>query len=163
MARSGGPPGYFASFKILDASGQALTSTNKCLRLGQMSNIILSSSLNLVPAMILITLVCACGPTTQDPSKQSTRPLSNQTRFRCEGKKRCSEMSSCEEATFYLQNCPGTEMDGDGDGVPCESQWCGRSGGRHHSSILNRERVIRGGGAKSIAALWDGLAVQPFN
>ncbi|MFN2513735.1 MAG: excalibur calcium-binding domain-containing protein, partial [Pyrinomonadaceae bacterium] len=34
--------------------------------------------------------------------------------------------SSCEEATFYIQNCPGTEMDGDGDGVPCESQWCGR-------------------------------------
>lgn len=21
---------------------------------------------------------------------------------------------------------PGTEMDGDGDGVPCEKQWCGR-------------------------------------
>jgi hypothetical protein len=45
--------------------------------------------------------------------------------FRCEGKTRCSEMHSCEEATFYLRNCPGTKMDGDGDGVPCESQWCG--------------------------------------
>ena len=46
--------------------------------------------------------------------------------FRCEGKTRCSQMSSCEEATFYLQNCPGTEMDGDRDGIPCESQHCGR-------------------------------------
>jgi hypothetical protein len=45
--------------------------------------------------------------------------------FRCEGKTRCSQMSSCEEATFYLQHCPGTEMDGDKDGVPCESQHCG--------------------------------------
>lgn len=46
--------------------------------------------------------------------------------FRCEGKTRCSQMSSCDEATFYLQNCPGTEMDGDRDGVPCESQHCER-------------------------------------
>lgn len=45
--------------------------------------------------------------------------------FRCEGKTRCSEMISCEEATFYLKNCPGTRMDGDDDGIPCESQHCG--------------------------------------
>jgi len=45
--------------------------------------------------------------------------------FRCEGKVFCSEMRSCEEAKFYLRNCPGTKMDGDGDGVPCEKQWCG--------------------------------------
>lgn len=45
--------------------------------------------------------------------------------FECRGKRYCSEMSSCEEATFYLRNCPGVEIDGDGDGVPCESQWCG--------------------------------------
>jgi len=46
------------------------------------------------------------------------------TQYRCEGKTRCPEMSSCEEAKFYLNNCPGTEMDGDGDGIPCDSQWC---------------------------------------
>jgi len=46
--------------------------------------------------------------------------------FQCMGKTHCSEMASCEEATFYLNNCPNTEMDGDGDGVPCESQWCER-------------------------------------
>lgn len=45
--------------------------------------------------------------------------------FRCEGKTHCSEMRSCEEAVYYLENCPDTQMDGDGDGVPCESQWCG--------------------------------------
>jgi len=44
--------------------------------------------------------------------------------FHCEGKTHCSQMSSCKEAKFYLNNCPGTKMDGDGDGVPCESQWC---------------------------------------
>jgi cold shock CspA family protein len=44
--------------------------------------------------------------------------------FSCEGKVYCSEMTSCAEAKFYLRNCPGTKMDGDGDGIPCESQWC---------------------------------------
>jgi hypothetical protein len=45
--------------------------------------------------------------------------------FKCKGKTYCSEMSSCKEAKFYLRNCPGTKMDGDHDGIPCESQWCG--------------------------------------
>jgi len=45
--------------------------------------------------------------------------------YQCQGKIWCSQMTSCEEATFYLRNCPGTKMDGDNDGVPCESQWCG--------------------------------------
>jgi len=73
----------------------------------------------------LMASVCACGGTSQDPSTQSAQPAPSQTQFRCEGKTRCSQMSSCEEAKFYLRNCPGTEMDGDGDGIPCESQWCG--------------------------------------
>lgn len=46
-------------------------------------------------------------------------------RYTCSGKIYCSEMTSCAEATFYLQNCPGTKMDGNNDGVPCEKQWCG--------------------------------------
>jgi cold shock CspA family protein len=44
--------------------------------------------------------------------------------YGCDGKTHCSQMTSCEEAEFYLRNCPGTAMDGDGDGIPCESQWC---------------------------------------
>lgn len=46
-------------------------------------------------------------------------------RFQCEaGKTHCSHMSSCAEATFYIQHCPNTQMDGDDDGIPCERQWC---------------------------------------
>jgi len=29
-------------------------------------------------------------------------------------------MRSCEEATWFLKNCPGVEMDGDHDGVSCQ-------------------------------------------
>jgi micrococcal nuclease len=45
---------------------------------------------------------------------------------RCDGRRYCSQMGSCEEATWFLENCPGTQMDGDNDGVPCETQWCRR-------------------------------------
>lgn len=48
----------------------------------------------------------------------------NASNFKCEGKRYCSQVRSCKEATFYLKNCPGTAMDADGDGVPCESHWC---------------------------------------
>jgi cold shock CspA family protein len=44
--------------------------------------------------------------------------------FRCDGRTHCSQMTSCVEATFFLQNCPNVQMDGDHDGVPCEQQWC---------------------------------------
>ena len=55
-------------------------------------------------------------PAYQEPS--------NNQQFKCDGRTHCSNMTSCAEATFFLQNCPGVEMDGNGDGVPCEKQWC---------------------------------------
>ncbi|GAB3766743.1 cold shock domain-containing protein [Ramlibacter monticola] len=59
----------------------------------------------------------SAGP-LQDVKRASASP------FRCDGRTQCSQMTSCAEATFFLRNCPGTKMDGDGDGVPCEQQWC---------------------------------------
>lgn len=50
--------------------------------------------------------------------------VANKGQFVCDRRTYCSQMTSCEEATFFLKNCPGTKMDGDGDGVPCERQWC---------------------------------------
>ncbi|MBL6986972.1 MAG: excalibur calcium-binding domain-containing protein [Methylobacter sp.] len=47
------------------------------------------------------------------------------TNYKCDGRTHCSEMTSCEEAEFFISHCPGTKMDGDNDGEPCESQWCG--------------------------------------
>lgn len=55
-------------------------------------------------------------------------PASNQppavSAFRCDGRLHCSQMTSCGEAKLFLKHCPGVKMDGDGDGVPCEQQWC---------------------------------------
>lgn len=41
--------------------------------------------------------------------------------FSCAGKRYCRQMSSCEEARFYLTTCGVSSLDGDKDGVPCES------------------------------------------
>jgi cold shock CspA family protein len=54
-----------------------------------------------------------------------SRSFSEGVSYTCDGRVYCSEMTSCAEATFFLQNCPGTKMDDDRDGVTCESQWCG--------------------------------------
>jgi predicted negative regulator of RcsB-dependent stress response len=55
------------------------------------------------------------------PAPASTPAASN---YRCDGRTFCSQMTSCEEATWFLRNCPDTKMDGNNDGVPCEKQWC---------------------------------------
>lgn len=44
--------------------------------------------------------------------------------FRCDGRTMCSQMTSCAEAKWFINNCPGTRMDGNHDGTPCEQQWC---------------------------------------
>jgi cold shock CspA family protein len=58
------------------------------------------------------------------PTVSKSSFINQQPQFRCEaGKIHCSQMRSYGEATFYIRNCPGTKMDGDGDGVPCERQF----------------------------------------
>lgn len=53
---------------------------------------------------------------------QSTKSEPKQ-QFRCDARKHCSQMKSYLEAKFFLDNCPDTKMDGDGDGIPCEQQF----------------------------------------
>lgn len=66
------------------------------------------------PAETPLPLVAAPAPAPEAPA------------FQCDGRTLCTEMRSCEEATYFLQHCPGAQMDGDHDGVACEQQWCGR-------------------------------------
>jgi hypothetical protein len=51
-------------------------------------------------------------------------PVPESGSFKCDGRTYCSQMTSCAEATFFIQNCSDTKMDGNRDGVPCEKQWC---------------------------------------
>lgn len=48
-------------------------------------------------------------------------PTSGSAGSACGSKKYCSEMMSCEEARHYLTECGIKTLDGNGDGVPCET------------------------------------------
>lgn len=39
----------------------------------------------------------------------------------CGNKKYCNQMTSCDEAKYYLTQCGVKRLDGNGDGVPCET------------------------------------------
>lgn len=64
------------------------------------------------------------GSLSVDSRKTSTANPPAASRYACDGRTHCSQMTSCEEARFFIRNCPGTKMDGDNDGIPCERQWC---------------------------------------
>ena len=55
-------------------------------------------------------------PALRPGSGQALRPGSGQACI----KNRCAEMTSCEEAKYYLAHCHVKTMDGDNDGIPCE-------------------------------------------
>lgn len=58
------------------------------------------------------------------PVTTSNQPATTEN-FSCDGREYCSQMTSCAEAMYFNSNCPNTKMSGDGDGIPCERQWCG--------------------------------------
>lgn len=66
----------------------------------------------------------ALGPrfSNDESAIYSRRPAAQ--KFACQGKQYCSDMRSCEEATFYLNHCPNVKIDGDRDGIPCEAKLC---------------------------------------
>jgi len=41
--------------------------------------------------------------------------------FKCGTKRYCKQMANCDEAMFYLKKCNLSRLDGDKDGIPCES------------------------------------------
>lgn len=87
----------------------------------------------IIPIILIIMIVFAVYSKiiNQKPYPDSSRseiaeiaePPKLTEQFQCQGKMYCSEMNSYDEALFYLRNCPGTKMDGDNDGDPCESQF----------------------------------------
>lgn len=63
-------------------------------------------------------------PASPAPAVTTPSPPAAANRFRCDGRTYCSQMTSCAEAKYFLAQCPGVKMDGDGNGMPCERQWC---------------------------------------
>ena len=61
---------------------------------------------------------------SESQESDSARPSARTDGYRCDGRQHCSQMRSCEEATWFLEHCPGMKMDGDNDGDPCERGPC---------------------------------------
>ena len=55
------------------------------------------------------------------PVKHAEKPTTLASLYQCDGRQYCSEMTSRAEAVWFTKNCPGTKMDGNHDGEPCES------------------------------------------
>jgi hypothetical protein len=52
---------------------------------------------------------------------QGSETTKQSSAFLCAGKMYCGQMESCEEAYFYMRSCGLSRLDGDNDGMPCES------------------------------------------
>lgn len=70
----------------------------------------------------------ACpAPSTTTPTnptiqpQPSIQPPSNTGGYTCNCSKTCTQISSCDEAYFQLNQCGCSARDRDGDGVPCET------------------------------------------
>ena len=53
--------------------------------------------------------------------RRQPQPETKGKAFTCGTKRYCKEMQSCEEARYFLTECGRSRLDGDGDGVPCET------------------------------------------
>ncbi|MGB2741282.1 MAG: excalibur calcium-binding domain-containing protein [Cognaticolwellia sp.] len=50
----------------------------------------------------------------------SDKNTDTESKFSCDGRQHCSQMTSRAEAVYFINHCPNTKMDGDRDGIPCE-------------------------------------------
>ncbi|WP_417658888.1 excalibur calcium-binding domain-containing protein [Pseudidiomarina sp.] len=41
--------------------------------------------------------------------------------FHCDGRRYCPQMTSREEAEYFMHFCPNTELDDNQNGIPCEN------------------------------------------
>lgn len=58
---------------------------------------------------------------TNNTNSVKTKSKKEQKPEKCKKRKYCKNMSNCEEAKFYLEVCKYTNLDKDGDGIPCEN------------------------------------------
>ncbi|PKM07637.1 MAG: cold-shock protein [Gammaproteobacteria bacterium HGW-Gammaproteobacteria-4] len=84
-----------------------------------------------IVVLLAVAVICTYGYSRFTKAVPESRVVqtavaspSQYTTFTCDGRTMCPQMTSCAEARYFIQHCPNTTMDGDGDGVPCERQWC---------------------------------------
>lgn len=56
----------------------------------------------------------------EDPATAHLLPA----QFKCDRRVYCSQMTSCEEARYFLNHCSLQEIDADVSPISCEKRWC---------------------------------------
>lgn len=62
-------------------------------------------------------------PVVSQNNTQVGQPKVTNQNFTCDGRQHCNQMTSKDEAQYFLAHCPDVKMDGDGDGDACEQQF----------------------------------------
>ncbi|NIJ79991.1 excalibur calcium-binding domain-containing protein [Xanthomonas cannabis] len=136
-----GPDGRRRAVRIMRAAGHGAGPVRSAPRAASPANPAQGLSLGKVLLLMLLVgggavayqqrdrLADLVAPTavpdqTPAPSRVPATAAAASPQFSCAGRTHCSQMTSCADARYVLQHCPDTRMDGDGDGVPCEDQWC---------------------------------------
>ena len=76
---------------------------------------------NQVPPVPVVSTPTPVPALTPGVSLNTAAPVRPSSRFSCDGRQYCSDMTSRAEAEYFIRNCPDTKMDGDYDGIPCEN------------------------------------------
>jgi hypothetical protein len=73
----------------------------------------------------MLRLIVILAAATLSPPHPDHQSLSQS--WSCTPRKLCTQIASCDEARWYLQNCAwGPKLDADNDGSPCE-RLCGNA------------------------------------
>lgn len=60
----------------------------------------------------------------RNSNKIKSKPTQTVAKGCISNKRYCKHMTNCNEAIFYLNQCHRKNMDGDNDGIPCETTHC---------------------------------------
>lgn len=72
--------------------------------------------------MKVLLLLALLGGAEEKPTPDQSTQQSEAQNWSCTPRKTCGKIRSCEEARWYLENCPwGGKLDNDDDGYPCEA------------------------------------------
>ena len=73
----------------------------------------------MINAILAVTLLFGL---PDPPVPMTPRPDLLVQSYDCSPRRTCKQIGSCDEARWYLDNCPwGGKLDRDNDGIPCES------------------------------------------
>jgi hypothetical protein len=121
---------YGGVYKCADANGHIAYSKTACNSKSDSQSIVDMPSAPKVPEKLPNDIALTESPSQTSevitpPNNEVIQPPSSGN-YKCDGRTYCSQMASCEEATFFIKNCPDTKMGGDMDGIPCERRWGGK-------------------------------------